>query len=80
MKPDVDLLLGFSGGLLTGHKTVEEYRQRSKHSTSPGHFSNNCFFKCEGTDDVQRWYVTTKASNSIFHIYFRYFQVCNSMQ
>lgn len=42
MKPDVDLLLGFSVGLLTGHKTVEVYRQRSKHSNSPGHFQ--CLF------------------------------------
>ena len=36
LRPDADQLPGFSEGLLTGHKSVEGERQRSKHSTSPG--------------------------------------------
>ena len=41
LKSDTDQLAGFSEGLLTGHKTVEGERQRSKHSTSAGQ-SGHC--------------------------------------
>lgn len=36
LKSDTDQLPGFSEGLLTGLKTAEGERQRSKHSTSAG--------------------------------------------
>lgn len=36
LRPDVDQLPGFSGGLHAGHKTVEGARQRSEHSFELG--------------------------------------------